>query len=129
MGRPARVVGLKNKMATKSPDDRDAMAPRCRFVISGDDAAPGRPRFCDRPALPSSAYCAAHRALCSVPLCSAAGARLLRRLRQEPGRFAEPPEELAYLASVAVAELDSADGPADIAACLDIAPDRDMDHD
>jgi hypothetical protein len=37
---------------------------------------------------------------------------------------AGPPQDLAFLTSVAVAELDSADEPLDLRRCLDVAPHR-----
>jgi len=37
---------------------------------------------------------------------------------------AAPPRDLAFLTSVAVAELDSADEPLDLRGCLDVAPRR-----
>ncbi|MGH7075446.1 MAG: hypothetical protein ACREFD_14750 [Stellaceae bacterium] len=102
------------------------MARTCGFV--GPDSRPGAPRFCDAPALPGSAYCATHHARCAVAPESAAGARTIRRLQRAAAGRDGPPRDLAHLASVAVAELDSADAPADIAACLDVAGARQRDE-
>jgi hypothetical protein len=126
MPQPRRLAPDKNKQATSACLNRRP-AP-CSFVISGDDALPGVPRFCDAPALPGSAYCAEHHARCAVRPDSAAGRRAIRRLKHAAGQAADPPRDLAHLASVEVAELDSGDDPAEIAACLYTVPERDAEE-
>jgi hypothetical protein len=132
MKRLDHVDMLENKTATSdSAGQPPAGAMRrdgdgCCFVLSGAGEAP---RFCDAPAAPGSAYCARHRAVCSVPPRSATGRRLLRRLRRDAGDVAGPPPELAFLASVAVPEPDCGDEAEDLVACLDVAPDRDASDD
>jgi hypothetical protein len=119
----------KNKTETFCPPARtrqpaDGGDARCRFIVSRGTEA-GRPRCCAAPALPGSAYCARHHRRCAVSPASRAGARAIRRLEREADRTADLPPELAFLSSVAVPELDSADAPEDIAACLDFGTARD----
>jgi hypothetical protein len=98
---------------------------RCMFSL----AAGAGPRFCGAPALPGSAYCRHHHRLCLIEPGSVAAGRAIRDLEREAARSATVPDELAFLASVAVAELDSADEPRDIAACLDLVPHNDLSDD
>ncbi|HEY5209912.1 MAG TPA: hypothetical protein VIJ42_10760 [Stellaceae bacterium] len=72
--------------------------------------------------MPGSAYCRQHHALCAIDPGSAAGAGAIRRLARAADRGAIPPDELAYLASTAAPELDCADEPSDLAACIDLWP-------
>jgi hypothetical protein len=74
---------------------------RCVFLV------PGR-RFCGAPTTRGSAYCARHRALCTVAPGSPEGRRILDDLDAAARVVPPPPPELATLATVALAE---ADGP------------------
>jgi len=96
-------------------------AESCCYVIADDGSRHG-PRFCGAPAMPGSAYCRQHRALCAIDPGSAAGAGAISRLARAADRGASPPDELAYLASNATPELDCADEPSDLAACIDLWP-------
>ena len=118
-----KAATVPRNLGAAGPPAGAAAAP-CQFILSGDEAVARRARYCGAPAAPGSAYCARHRALCAIRPDSVEGGRLVRRLRREAEQVPAPPEEYAYLSDVAVAELDSADEPRDIAACLDIPPDR-----
>jgi hypothetical protein len=102
--------------------------PRCPFILPDADRDPCRPRFCGAPAIDGSPYCRRHHALCSFSPASAEGGRAARRLEREADRASPPPDELAYLASIAAPELDSADEPDDLAACLDLVIERPSSH-
>jgi hypothetical protein len=117
---PHLADSFSNKTETKSRRPRDGgRDKRCRFIVSSDAAA-GRPRFCAAPALPGSAYCRHHHLRCAVDPATAAGERARRAIEREADRAADLPPELAHLSSIATPELDSADAPDDIAACLDL---------
>ncbi|HEX4113729.1 MAG TPA: hypothetical protein VH020_14445 [Stellaceae bacterium] len=88
------------------------------------ETALGPPRFCAAPAAPGSAYCRRHHRLCAVGPATKAGRQAIRTFEREADRAANLPPELAFLLSIAAPELESADGPEDLAACLDLATAR-----
>jgi hypothetical protein len=95
----------------------------CRFIVSSETAV-GPPRCCAAPAAPGSAYCRRHHRLCAVSPATRAGQQAIRTLERAADRAADLPPELAFLSSIAAPELESADDPDDIAACLDLAAAR-----
>lgn len=90
---------------------------RCMFVLERS----GGVVFCAAPTFAASAYCRRHHRLCAVQPGSEAGRDAIRNIEYEAERTAPVPIELAYLSCVAAPELDSADDPHDIAACLDLS--------
>lgn len=80
--------------------------------------------FCDAPAAPGSSYCARHQALCAVAPDSAAGEAAARALMRAADAATIPPPELGFLAAVTVPELEAEAERGDIAACLDLPPER-----
>lgn len=115
----------KNKIATKQRLrvqgerlTRSNRGGRCVFIVeNGEDGA-----FCDAPALAGSAYCGPHHDLCAVRPGSEAARDAIRNIEREAARMAPVPDEFAYLSCVSPPELDCADDPRDIAACIDVVP-------
>jgi len=102
-----------------------AQAPAgCGFIVDDRTLSGRDPRRCGGPVFPGSAYCATHHSLCAVSPASAEGGRALRRIEGEAASSAPPPREFAYLAAIAVPELESDDEPRDLAGCLDLASER-----
>lgn len=94
----------------------------CAFVAR-EPAASGRASpFCDAPALPGSAYCADHHAICDVAPGSAESERLGRDLEREAATESPPPEELSFLASVEIPEPEPEAESEDWTGCLDGLP-------
>ncbi len=80
--------------------------------------------FCDAPAAPGSSYCERHRALCAIAPGSAAGRALAQALARAADSPGVPPPELAFLAAAAIPELEAEAERGDIAACVDLPPER-----
>ncbi len=97
----------------------------CRFLLTED--GPGR-RRCGARCLAGTAYCRRHHALCAVAPDSPEGGRVARAFERAAAAAIPPPDELGFLASVAVPELEGNE-LGDIVACLDFAPMRDRDSD
>jgi len=129
------LTACENKQATtlldRAPVPATGQRERepCRFILGDGNGHSRRPRVCAAPSVPGSAYCARHRALCSISPDSAAGERVARGFERAAGNQAWVPNDLAFLSSVAVPEFQNEDEREDIAACLDWLPDRDRNRD
>ena len=122
-----QIAGVEKNKSETTLLARDRMSSRmkrrgrCVFVLEGGEGT----FFCDAPAFADSAYCGLHHRICAVQPGSEAGRDVIRNIEREAARTAPVPIELAYLSCVAAPELDSADDPHDIAACLDFMPPHD----